>query len=332
MACLPICPKKILSLGTNPAPVPVYTFNVDDADNLNAPNNFANYENRIIWLNGLSIEVLKRDALLDGAGAIKLRVKWNDYEVDRDVRWCGNIKLSPSINGITGALDAPSEYALNLMPGRTIRLDHGLSPTRDRNPVTVNGEQVFADPTIFTCLPNSYFHMEPNSTVIVENGSEFRIQQNAKLEIHENSQFIVKSGSKLILEQGAELHVSNNALVKIESGAILEYDNGVIVLGGEDAVLEIEGTLDIANNATFTFDGGNSGSGYVVFSGPDFNLVAGNNTALFLTGLGISDLVLKIDNANVLIAGNPIGTVQAAATMAIRQALNGKGFFIFCLH
>jgi hypothetical protein len=124
--CDGLCPKKILSLGTNPAPLPVYTYKGNVTSTFydpNYPNNFASYENRTVWLNGISVELLGEN--VDGNGAVKVKVRFDDYEVNNDVRWCGNIKLSPNYQNPN-----LSNYALNLMQGKTIVLDRGKSPTQ----------------------------------------------------------------------------------------------------------------------------------------------------------------------------------------------------------
>ena len=42
----------------------------------------APFENRKIWLNGLSIEILSEDAFNDGTNALEIEVKWDNYEVE----------------------------------------------------------------------------------------------------------------------------------------------------------------------------------------------------------------------------------------------------------
>ena len=69
-----------------------------------------------IFLHGLSFEVLE----YQGSGVsrkAKVRVKFNDFEIDRDVRWTGDIIL-------------PANVPLELKEGKTITLDKSGTPNR----------------------------------------------------------------------------------------------------------------------------------------------------------------------------------------------------------
>ncbi len=92
-----------LSIGTNPAPVSIYTYRSNS--NFGAPNTSyvpppagdapAPFENRTIWLNGLSVKIVDQMLLDGGAGGAthtKIEIRW-DRRVDDDMRWTGNIVL-----------------------------------------------------------------------------------------------------------------------------------------------------------------------------------------------------------------------------------------------
>ncbi len=91
--CRGLCPEKILSLNTNPAPVPIYTWISNPNNDQYITDSVPSFENRTIWLNGLSVEIISGNVDLAsyGQGAIKVKIRWDDYIVDQDVRWCGNI-------------------------------------------------------------------------------------------------------------------------------------------------------------------------------------------------------------------------------------------------
>ena len=126
--CNGSCPttgKEILSLSTNPSPVSIFT--ALSADNYNSYNQLNNlpWENRKIWLNGISVKISEENYTpsVFGPGAIKIEVKWDDYSVKNNVRWCADeIILSP--NDFNN-----SNYSLELKTGVNILLDQGLSPT-----------------------------------------------------------------------------------------------------------------------------------------------------------------------------------------------------------
>lgn len=305
------CPKKILSLGTNPAPVPVYTYTYKSTDN-SFPNSGQNsYENRTIWLNGLSVEILEENVnpTQYGQGAVKVKIRFDDYEVNNDVRWCGNIVLNPNYQN-----PDLSHYALNLMPGKTMLLDRGKSPTqhvgiKDSNGnfiLDADGRKIFTQLTFFTVLPNALFHTEENSTVIVDNGSTFTLQSGSRLELH--GQMIVRNGSKLIVEDGAEIYLHHTAKLDIDDGGEMIINNNnpskIITLGnpllGNTAEWRINSKVTYNSTLDFTFNG----SGFISF-GKDNQLVLTNNNKFKINGSGKTDLLVKFyDDAVLALSGN----------------------------
>ncbi|MBI4929340.1 MAG: hypothetical protein HY841_01150 [Bacteroidetes bacterium] len=283
-----------ISLSSNPAPIPVYTHEFNGTPVIKSVLDARNYENRKIWLNGLSIEILSEDAFNDGSGALKIKVLWDNYTVDKNVRWCGDIMLSDFPPAGYGS--GNPDY-LNVLTGQTVLLDQGLSATRTATPITYNGQPLLNDPTLFTCLPGSHFHLENNSTVIVDNGSTLKLQNGSKLEIHNGAKVIVRNGGKLIMESGSQLGIHDGGQVFIDQGGTMEYDNSSIFLDGTNALIEIKGTLNIKPNATFSFSHSTPVGGYIKFSSAislSDNIIAGTNSKIILNGNGPSDKVLEV--------------------------------------
>lgn len=102
-----------LRLATNPSSVPLMTYRTKPRNESNGPNhaNADIRDNRHVFLNGLRVDVLEGD--VDGEGAIKVRIRWDDYNVDRNVRWCDSIILTEGVH---------------LVEGHMITLDQGRTP------------------------------------------------------------------------------------------------------------------------------------------------------------------------------------------------------------
>lgn len=295
--------KTKISLSTNPSPTSVYTYATFNFGSPSPPDQHTKpYENRTIWLNGISVEIMQENYQPStyGAGAILVKVRFDNYEVNQPVRWCGNIKVSPNDFDATPGDFTDNMYAVNVMQGGSILLDRSRSYTRhyaiDQNPIT--NENRFSEPTEMTILTNAYFHMQQGTNMVIDGESTVRIKNNGRLEVHENGSITVKKGSKLILESGAQLAVWDNAIVKIEAGGQLEYDNSTINLIGNNSIVEFEGNLKIANNADFKF----IGLGYVKFSQPGWinptnnpsNIIAGTGSKITLKGTNKNDKVLEV--------------------------------------
>lgn len=302
--------KTRLSIATNPAPTPVYTYKTDYLNDKtdNSIQHKQSYENRSVWLNGISVEIVQENyaPTLYGQGAILVQVRTDNYDVDQDARWCGNIKVSPNDFDPTPTDFLDNKYAVNIKSGTNILLDRSRSYTRhyavDQEPVT--NTYRFSEPTEMTILPNAYFHMENNTSMVIDGESTVRIKNNGRLEVHRNSTVTVKKGSKLILEPGAQLVIWDDALVKIEEGAVLEYENADINLVRNTAVLEFEGDLKIADNADFTF----RGNGYLRFSqqgeydpitNPS-NIIPGIGSTITLRGNNELDKVLEVTQKSMI--------------------------------
>lgn len=293
-----------ISISTNPASTPVYT--LKSQTNFNGSSSFLQptepYENRTIWLNGVSAELLDENykPSVYNNGAILVKIRFDDYDVKNNVRWCGNIKLSNHINDSTINDFSDSLYSLKLCTNKTILFDRGKSYTYDRSidQDSITNNYFFNEPTQYTIRSNAYMLMDKNSNVIADGGSTIRLQAGSLLEMSSKSHINIKKGSKLIIESGAQLILHDSAYVKIEDGGRLEYDNASIKLLGHNSYFDFEGTMWLLPNSEFTF----TGDGYIKFSKPGIigsaaspsNIIAGAGSKITLVGTGINDKVLEI--------------------------------------
>lgn len=186
-----------ICLSTNPAPVPQYTYatNIEFRQfNVKDDGSLGSFENRTTWLNGLIVEIIEENP---ETGNIKVRLAWDDYNIRNDVRWCGDVKLSPH------DFDR-SKPSLLVWEKQEVWLDQGQTPTyHEARFKDEKGNFVFADPTVFTALEGSYIHLEPKSKIVVDNGSTLVLKAGSKLVMGKKSRIILKNGGKLVKEDGA---------------------------------------------------------------------------------------------------------------------------------
>jgi len=163
--------------------------------------------NRKIFLNGLQISFTLNGS--DQFGSIyKVDIYWDKYNVDKNVRWTGDIVLNE-----TSILK--SGFSMILNQNRTPNLKTRSSATSE-----------FSDATIFTCENNSHFTLEANSTVTLDEKSTFTLKSGSTLEINDGAKFIVKNGSKLNVESGATI------LIKGSGGIIMKCTGTLCVNSG----------------------------------------------------------------------------------------------------
>lgn len=101
-----------------------------------------------------------------------------------------------------------------------------------------------------------------------------------KLIIHDNSTVTLEAGSKLLINRGAEIH-----------------------LMGPNAVLKIQGNIEIADSALFTFEG----DGMFYFDLPDYggfyNVMLGDSGVIQFKGSGITDQAFYIEESTYIRPG-----------------------------
>lgn len=133
------------------------------------------------------------------------------------------------------------------------------------------------------------------------------IMPNSTLSLNDNT---------LPNSQPSIIRINNNSKLIIE-GTLEIFPNSRIILNGDNAILEIKGILNVHDNATFTFEGGTSGSGHVVFNTiHKNNIVLGNNSRISFVGASNNDRVMEVPTGaifwpdNVQVAGNVQSTFE----------------------
>lgn len=167
-----------ISLADNPTPFPVlsYTFPSTMQDGK---------DNRWIYTNGICIEVLsKRED-----GALHLRIHFDQHTLDRSRRWCGRIKVMES---------------LSIGSWQTLTLDQGYSVQEVKKVQVLDGDTLFALPTLLEVTPGNALTLNAFSTIRIRNGSTLLIRSGASLVVGKRSRIIVEPGAHLYLENGVK--------------------------------------------------------------------------------------------------------------------------------
>ena len=211
------CPengKKIFSLSTNPSPVPVMTLTSGDNHKsvLKIDPGKVAYENRTIYLNGISVSILDNNFEPErfGNGTMKIKIRWNDYEVNQDVRWCAD-----SIRLGKNSFDS-SDYSLLITDKSTVLVDRGLSPAYDYSDSV---RKNFTVPTTFSCLPDSKIKIESGSLLVIDNGSTLELDENSMIKIFPGARIMVKNKSKLIMKPGSVIEIGRKAKVIVDKSS-----------------------------------------------------------------------------------------------------------------
>jgi hypothetical protein len=141
-------------------------------------------------LNGLYIEILDTDQ----DGKTRIKILFNHWDVEHDVRWTGDILLRDT---------------LLLQAGKTITLDQGLTPTRPVSPINLGGKKIFADPTELICRDGSYLEINDGARLVLTNGSTLRLESGSLIKVRGKGKVVVESGSRTEAQQGASIIMEN---------------------------------------------------------------------------------------------------------------------------
>ncbi|NLI72645.1 MAG: hypothetical protein GX361_07965 [Bacteroidales bacterium] len=219
-----------ISLSTNPTITPWLTHK----NSSSFSSKPAVDDNRHIYLNGLCIRILEQRA----NGDVKISIRWNDFDIKNNVRWCGDIVLNEQVI---------------VHPNCTVLLDQGLTPTKRNNPIFVNGQKVFANPTLFTAKNNSFFKIERKGTTILKHNSSYIAESGSTLELNNKSVFVVDSGSTLQIKAGARVIIKGRGKIVVKSGGYLCVEEGAFIdlQNSNSAIILEKGAVLGANPTLF---------------------------------------------------------------------------------
>ncbi len=183
-----------LSLETNPAPVPVYTLRSEEGYQRPSSQGPQPYDNRLIWLSGLSITLLEEKA----DGSVLVEVAWDDFTVRKDVRWCGDIRLSAHpFDSLAPSL---------ILRRSTLLLDRSESPVYAIAKAydSVEKRFWFSDTTQLRLLPGAILEMQ---------GGRLILRRGSKLILEKGS--LIRGKGKIIVEPGGYLEVREGAFLRV---------------------------------------------------------------------------------------------------------------------
>jgi len=272
-----------INISSNPSSANVMSLVSDNTIYDNLKNNHR------VYINGVSVKILDQI----GDSLLKVRIRFDDFDMDNDRRWCADSIMLPAVQ--PGAL-----YSMKV--GASLTLDWSTVPTRINNPIEHNGKYYFSNPTVFSLMPSSKCVIDGGGMIVTKDSSTIELQSGSTMEVNQGGVLWIKPSTKLLLQPGCTLKVKDGGQVIIEDTASFVYNGGAIILEGNNSVIDFIGNLQIADNTTFTF----TGAGYVKFSNtnnPSYNIIAGTNSKIWLNGSGTSDKVLEISQETMYAHG-----------------------------
>lgn len=298
-----------IGVGTNPATNNLATYYLTQGGGVFSPSNTTK-NNTKIYLSGLKITMTDLDN-----GTFQVDVVWNDYNVNNDIRWTGEIILREQ---------------LNLVSNKTILLDQNYTPYKIYKDAVTN---VFASTTKFNCESNSVFTLQANSNVELNNLSALTLESGSTLNINGGSKLIVKQGCSLIIKSGANLNIYNNGSIEIENGGYICIENSANInltdylsvinlrpgyICGINPSIGLTASC-VSNPTTITV----TGNGAInTFTSDEFIQNITISTNKYYTGNNISagyDVTTLVPYGNVLINNNAHVVLDAANNIILKN-------------
>jgi hypothetical protein len=194
-----------INLCSNPASVNTYTYyNEVNGDDFNPINPTLN--TRTIYLSGLSISYTRQSN-----DDYIVNIVWDDYEVNKEVRWCGNIILKEN---------------MNLVESANVILDQSLTPNQKNRDLNSG---VFSLPTKLTCESGSKVNLSNESQIRLINKSSIVLEAGSFFEIQDESALIVNAGCTLEVKSCATLIIKSNGQLIVESGGTICIQPGALI-------------------------------------------------------------------------------------------------------
>ncbi len=316
-----------LGMGTNPSANSMLTeVSFDEARDYNTVRN-----NRIVYLNGVSVEIIGEQANANNANMMDLQIKvrFDDVAINQNVNYSADNIVLPDI--------VQSGTDLEIAANRCVFIYHGTTPTNvgiadtsyidnsnPNNPIQINTQTstftsyknniFFSKPTKFFIEPNANAHLNAGATIEVQDDSRLILRPNSSITLDANAKIVVKDDAKMILHPdafidfatGSYIDVKDNATLIIKAGNEVELSglpevrvtgNGKIIIE-DDATLQVAGggLIDIQQGATLEYQNSVVGKGLQFGA---YGTAGGNEVELRIDG----NLVVKFSQ-NFTFNGN----------------------------
>jgi len=200
--------NRKIGLGTNPGTSSVLTtVNASSEIQKGIPPN-----NRKVFLNGISVEILNIKPPVEGA--IYVRIRFDDYSISQNARWCADtIVLSGMLT------DKPRTISLH--GNSQLLIDRGYSATRITEPAADGINLLYTNPTVFILEPNTELYLKDKSVLKIDNGSTIIVRSGASIRMDKKTSVIITGKSSLIFEQGSKLYRQKGSKIKISPNSEL---------------------------------------------------------------------------------------------------------------
>ncbi len=199
--------KRRIGMGTNPSTANMMTLvgaGKKVLYNGGAPNV------RTVYLNGLSVELVK----MDQNGEATVRIRTNDVRIDEDVRWCGDSIVLPPLRGVNGR-------SLFLDERVALTIDRSATPTRIDRPDTTGGSIYYSSPTRWMISEGASIEMDRRSSMKLRNGSEMHLMPGSELILQKRAKLKIDGSSSIVLHGNATISGEQKKIAKLKKKGLI---------------------------------------------------------------------------------------------------------------
>ncbi|MEM7367344.1 MAG: hypothetical protein AAF587_02015 [Bacteroidota bacterium] len=161
-----------------------------------------------IVINGIRIKVLKRKK----DGTYVLDIRFDDWKLSEDRRWCGNILLP-------GLEDATQTNTLMIQKGTRLMMNLSGTPNRE-----------YAHSATGDCVTPTVLRVQHGQHILLKKGSQMILDEFSELILESGARLTIKKGAEVILRNQGKLHAKTGSELLVEEGGILTVEDTGILL------------------------------------------------------------------------------------------------------
>ena len=268
-----------------------------------------------IFLEGVSIKIISQDS----TGKMRIRINFDDYDINNDIRMCGDIVFPPNKININAKIDIDKSNTINrTKKDTTLNIIDFINPSIVK---TQKGtELVINDNSRITVKNKSILLIDDSSSLTINNGGILQIDSGACLIVKKDANIDIKNYGRLVINDGAYVCISPSSNINLNTYGILSLSENVNATATDYARYR-----NLENNHCTSLDSLNIiGCGFIgniaTMETLD-SIVIWNTEKIIAQNLTIdSGQTLRIENTTLSVAANKGIVIKAGGKIVVNNS------------
>lgn len=268
-----------------------------------------------VFLEGVSIKIISQDS----TGKMRIRINFDDYDINNDIRMCGDIVFPPNKININAKIDIDKSNTINrTKKDTTLNIIDFINPSIVK---TQKGtELVINDNSRITVKNKSILLIDDSSSLTINNGGLLQIDSGACLIVKKDANIDIKNYGRLVINDGAYVCISPSSNINLNTYGILSFSESANTTATDYARYR-----NLENNHCTSLDSLNIiGCGFIgniaTMDCLD-SVVTWNTEKIIAQNLTIdSGQTLRIENTTLSVAANKGIVIKAGGKIVVNNS------------